>query len=80
MDVAVPKLHILVLPDFHRHQMHIPVPHTGLRNDPVRTGTHKVNPPFQDHGFQAVIVVKVDVLRGDRKVMMVMLDLRHPGG
>jgi hypothetical protein len=80
MAMAVPNLNVLFHLNFYRDQMHVSVPDARLRDDSIGTGAYIGGSSLQYHRFETIVMVEVDVLRGDREVVMIMLNLRYPIG
>ncbi len=71
---AVPAVDVVAdALDFDRHQIDLAVAHAALGGDLSGQGAHVGSRAAQKQGFQAVIVIEVDVHAGYDQVVRVVL-------
>jgi hypothetical protein len=66
------------LPDLGRNHHDAAVPYAALGDDVVGEMLHLCTATFQGRHFHAVVIVEMDVKRGERKVVMAMIILNEP--
>lgn len=64
----------------HRHDVEAVQPDTALRRYAIGKGPDILHLALQYGHFQAVVFVDVDMQRGDRQIVVMMLGVRQPAG
>jgi len=74
-------MHMLVVAfDFDRHQIHLAVAHTAFSGNLFCQGPDVGRCTAQEQGFQAVIVIEVNVHAGYDQIMRMVLQISQPFG
>ena len=65
---------------FLRQALLMPVPHAALGDNVIGKMLHVTHVTFQHGDFQTVVVINVDMQRGDREIVVVMLGGNNTAG